>query len=49
MRTAILSIACVAGLSLSANQASAGVFSFGWYSPSPVVVVKPYPTYYSAG
>ena len=45
VRVAILSIACVAGLSCSANQASAGTFSFSWYRPAPVVV-NPYPTYY---
>lgn len=46
MRALILTAACVAGLTLSASTASAGSFSFGWYNPSPVVIVRPVPSFY---
>ena len=50
MRAAILTAVCVAGLGLSANQASAGDISIGFDfyrpAPAPIVVVRPVPTYY---
>lgn len=46
MRTLILTVACVAGLTFSASSASAHSFGFSWYSPRPVVVVRPAPVFY---
>lgn len=48
MRTAILGIACVVGLGLSAGSAKAGGFDIFVKFPSwGYTYVSPYPTYYS--
>jgi hypothetical protein len=47
VRAALLSIACVAGLSVTASEASAADFSISLYRPAPVVVVRSAPVYYT--